>query len=127
MKKIISSAVIIFCLVLFTDKSYAQGNLQFNQVINLIIPANTIVPFTVPAGKVWKIESAGLGGSSSSSLILRDASALPIAYFFGATSTSGGNAPFPFWLASSFSGSFQSTGTNPYRDVVSIIEFNVVP
>jgi hypothetical protein len=127
MKKIISSVVVIFCFVLFADKLSAQGNLQFNQVVTIIVPANTIVAFTVPAGKVWKIESAGMGGPSSSSLILRDASALPIAYFFGSTSSSGGNAPFPFWLPSSFSGSFQSTGTNPYRDVISIIEFNVIP
>lgn len=32
----------------------AQGNLQFNQVK---IISNTDAPQTVPAGKVWKIES----------------------------------------------------------------------
>lgn len=123
MKKIISATAVIFCLVLFAGKAYAQGNLQFNQVITIIVSANTTSSFTVPAGKVWKIESAGLGGGSSSSLILRDASALPIAYFYGGSNIT----PFPFWLPSSFSGSFQSTGTNPYRAVISIVEFNVVP
>jgi hypothetical protein len=64
-----------------------------------------------------------MGGSSPSSLLMRDASANVIAYFTGANNT----VVLPFWLPSSFSGSFQSTGTNPYRDVLSIIEFNVVP
>ena len=107
----------------FAKTAKAQGNLQFNQVILITVPQNTTVAFAVPAGKVWKIESVGMGGSSTSSLVMRDASANIITYFVGATNT----AALPFWLPASFSGSFQSTGTNPYRDVVSIIEFNVVP
>lgn len=125
MKKIISVLVVVFCVTFFAHQSQAQGNLQFNQVIIFNIPPSGNVPFTVPAGKVWKIESAGVGGTSSTSLSLRDASSNTIAYFFGAGT--GNNTPFPFWLPDSFSGSFQSSGTNPYRDVVSIIEFNVVP
>jgi hypothetical protein len=123
MKKIVSVIAVIFCLLFFADRSYAQGNLQFNQVILFTVPANTTVAFTVPAGKVWKIESIGVGGASSTSVVLRDGSANMIAYLLGTTNAS----QLPFWLPESFSGSFQSTGTNPYRDVVSIIEFNVVP
>ena len=53
----------LFVLVLFFLGSYnAQGNLQFNQVITYNIGgiANNYdnVNFTVPVGKVWKIESA---------------------------------------------------------------------
>jgi|SRR5687767_2422701 len=121
MKKIIFLSLFILSAALVK----AQGNLQFNQVIVYTIPLNSSVAFTVPAGKVWKIESAGVGGTGSTSLSLRDATSAPVAYFFGATS--GNNTPFPFWLPGSFSGSFVSSGTNPYRDIISIIEFNVVP
>lgn len=107
----------------FSKQAIAQGNLQFNQVILFTVPLNTTVAFSVPAGKVWKIESVGMGGTSSSSLLLRDAGSNVITYFTGANN----NAALPFWLPSSFNGSFQSTGTNPYRDVISIIEFNIVP
>jgi hypothetical protein len=117
-------AVITLSAGLFNEAA-AQGNLQFNQVVLLTIPLNTTVTFNVPAGKVWKIESVGAGGSSSTALILKDSGGNNIAYFIGANT--GINAVLPFWLPSGFSGSFQSTGTNPYRDVVSIIEFNVVP
>ena len=55
----------LFCLILIC--SYGQGNLQFNQVINIQftkrLPYNTgggaDTLITVPAGKIWKIESAG--------------------------------------------------------------------
>lgn len=123
MKNFITLLAVVFCAVLFTHESHAQGNLQFNQVILFSVPQNTTAAFTVPAGKVWKIESFGVGGTSSTSILVRDASANTIAYLCGAQVT----ASLPFWLPSSFSGSFQSTGTNPYRDVISIIEFNVVP
>jgi hypothetical protein len=60
MKKILSLVVAL----LFTASlsSFAQGNLQFNQVIsasfNLGSNANSTT-LTVPVGKVWKIESMG--------------------------------------------------------------------
>jgi hypothetical protein len=38
---------------------YSQGNLQFNQVLNLIPGSN----YTVPAGKVLKIESVSMNGN----------------------------------------------------------------
>jgi hypothetical protein len=117
-------AAITLTAGLFNHAS-AQGNLQFNQVILLTVPLNSSITFNVPAGKVWKIESVGVGGASNTSLILRDSGGNNVAYFFGATSDN--NVKCPFWLPSSFSGSFISTGTNPYRDIISIIEFNVVP
>jgi hypothetical protein len=40
---------------------YSQGNLQFNQVLNLIPGSN----YTVPAGKVLKIESIATTSGSS--------------------------------------------------------------
>ena len=52
MRKIMTIAMILFSMA-----SYAQGNLQFNQVLN-IKNGDT---YTVPAGKVLKITSTGSG------------------------------------------------------------------
>ena len=60
MKKTIS---IFAFLLAFTTNSFAQGNLQFNQVINgntapvtFNYATQTLGTIVVPAGKVWKIE-----------------------------------------------------------------------
>lgn len=58
---------LLLCLMVVTAAAFAQGNLQFNRVF--IVETDFAVPntnfyhstdlsFTVPAGKVWKIESA---------------------------------------------------------------------
>lgn len=124
MKKILTpflfAAILIFG---FSKSSSAQGNLQFNQVILLDIPFNSVQNISVPAGKVWKIESAGSGSSSSNGVYLRNASATAIAYFATANVSS---SPYPYWLPSGFIGSFQNIHPS-LRMTVSIIEFNVVP
>jgi hypothetical protein len=51
---------ILFFLVLTTIAAKAQGNLQFNQVINLTAGNNYIVP----QGKVLKIESISMSSGS---------------------------------------------------------------
>jgi hypothetical protein len=54
MKILILSFFLVLCSLL-----YSQGNLQFNQVIRPSVSGlGTIQSFVVPAGKVWKIESA---------------------------------------------------------------------
>ena len=57
---------LLFILFIFSN-SFAQGNLQFNQVINISNTLNVIRDsrvvfntFTVPIGKVLKIESASV-------------------------------------------------------------------
>jgi hypothetical protein len=56
MKKLILISGFIF----FSLNSFCQGNLQFNQVLTFsgaLTGSTTISPtYTVPAGKVWKIE-----------------------------------------------------------------------
>jgi hypothetical protein len=54
MKKIITIAILLFSMA-----TYAQGNLQFNQVLN-IKNGDT---YTVPAGKVLKITSTTSGNN----------------------------------------------------------------
>ena len=44
--------ILLILTIAFSSTSFAQGNLQFNQVIKVID-----VNQTVPAGKVWKVET----------------------------------------------------------------------
>ncbi len=123
-KKILAPVLLVALFIIgFSRSSSAQGNLQFNQVILIDINFNTIQPIAVPAGKVWKIESAGSGSSSSNGVYLRNASATAIAYF---ATTNVSSSPYPYWLPSGFTGSFQNIHPS-LRMSVSIIEFNVVP
>jgi hypothetical protein len=64
MKKIITITILLFSMA-----SYAQGNLQFNRVRTFTGNASGyIVLDTVPAGKIWKIESTGFSGKDNSFL-----------------------------------------------------------
>jgi len=122
--KLIKNSLFVFALFITIGVS-AQGNLQFNQVILYDIVASGTQNITVPANKVWKIESVSHGYiAGSSAMSLRNSAAQPIAFFSGSTGTSY-TANYPFWMPSNFSGSFANqTG---YRATISIIEFNVVP
>jgi hypothetical protein len=123
MKKIITAFAIIFCVAFFAQESKAQGNLQFNQIIFYDIVFNGTQNFTVPAGKVWKIESVGTGSTSSTPLYLRNAGGVAIAHF---NSSGYSSASFPYWLPPGFAGTFANIHPS-IRATVSIIEFNVVP
>jgi hypothetical protein len=107
----------IFLFVMFSTLSvYSQGNLQFNQV--LILDATGLgVSHTVPAGKVWKIESVAIAANSSYFQIQWGG----LSYFL--VSFAAGYNTLPFWLPSNASVVFIGS-TNAK---VSVIEFNVVP
>ncbi len=55
MKKIITITILLFSMA-----SYAQGNLQFNQVLTYTGSLNNTqqisATYTVPVGKIWKIK-----------------------------------------------------------------------
>lgn len=104
----------------------AQGNLQFNQVLYLSSSTDNQTQWTVPAGKVWKIESLGVA-STSLNVYINNALAF---YYVGAYSNSGNSGYYrnadasPIWLpAGSVLGHACSCGNRWF----SIIEFNVVP
>lgn len=121
MKKIISVFAILFCITFFANKSQAQGNLQFNQVILVDLASGGTQAIAVPAGKVWKIETASTYNGSNAGITVRNAAVQPI----GILSTSTAAASYPFWLPSGYSGSFFNNAAG--RSCISIIEFNVVP
>ena len=113
-------------LLLLSSIAFSQGNLQFNQV-KLVSTQET-----VPAGKVWKVESAIFQGGSNFQIVM---------YTYGSMSYSiNGNAcyiattgvntssnmpvhdnAFPFWLPA---GATLAAGTN--MRYLSVLEFNIV-
>ena len=108
----------IAVLILISISLKAQGNLQFNQVLLLDVtnPANSV---TVPAGKVWKIESAIMNQNNSYTQLQIGG----VSYYLSSTSTLYKNVPF--WIPSGTSlGLLSPSG---HLGKISIIEFNVVP
>ena len=112
------------CLFMICMLGKAQGNLQFNQVITYniggIASQNDNIWFTVPVGKVWKIETAV--NWSGNPLYLYPNGA--VNYGINLASSSKTVSDFPIWLQAGYTGTF-SIYSN--RALISIIEFNIVP
>ncbi len=142
MKKII---LIIAIAVLACTRTFAQGTLQFNRVVDatfygaaLTLSSPVIGSVTVPAGKVWKIESAsGFGGSSASpnagfgatySITVGDHN---LNYFVNGGSYIVTNY-CPVWLPAGtyqvkFVSSNNNAGSFAATTAISAIEYNIVP
>jgi hypothetical protein len=136
---------------------FAQGNLQFNQVYNLNysgtqtptagVPTVTFqnASISVPAGKVWKIESANVTTQQSIStgyllhpivngggtfLMLNN---IVIANNLGTTMNYDKFTCFPFWLpAGTYPVKLVGQYPNDYGawtaySNISVIEFNIIP
>ncbi len=130
MKKFLLS----FIFVLGTFLTFSQGNLQFNQVLTI-----REVATTVPAGKVWKVESyqqatisvTSSGAISTCADLTRTRPYTIDGYLYydigNVASGSGGyiviaQNQFPIWLKEG-----QIINTTCPNDFLSIIEFNIVP
>ncbi len=126
---------LLFILAIaFSSASFAQGNLQFNQVIKVID-----VNQTVPAGKVWKVESyhqQTVGISTNMPTTNCTDLARPRPYYVdnvmyhhinpigngNSSFASAATNEFPLWLSAG-----QLIRTTCPGDFLSIIEFNIVP
>lgn len=98
----------------------AQGNLQFNQVINLeFVSAGTTV--TVPVGKVWKIENCMITSTNFYACMVVNGQ---IYYMRQHNTSSSAWDNFPFWFAE---GKTITFGGGCSSGILSILEFNVVP
>ena len=123
----------LFALLIFGPLK-AQGNLQFNQIVTV-----GTTSLTVPAGKVWKVESYTESdvtfNINVSSGCINSNYHRPLVinnnnyYFFGnmATASSGANYvttgnKLPIWLKPG-----DQIRTVCSSDFASVIEFNVVP
>ena len=121
--------LLFFALIFFGAHSKAQGNLQFNQVLHLEITCCTASAFTVPVGKVWKIEGAMAYNNSYPTRITAVNGNPMEAYLTGYTYLNYGilPIPLPYWLPANTQVSFNTGSGVGQKGYVSIIEFNVIP
>jgi hypothetical protein len=97
----------------------------FSQVIVTEIPKRAeesgTVSITVPSGKFWKIESAGIGATNGT-VYLKTGTEL-IAILFTSTNGNMHSSYLPVWLPQNFSG--ELVNDSSARAMVSITEWSV--
>lgn len=129
MKNFIATLTFFFA---FTAFSTAQGNLQFNQVINGEITAmvtydlTTMGTITVPTGKVWKVESVSMRYFDGTWATVSSATAWIDKHHVW---DPGLNIPsiLPLWLSEG-TYTVSAVGSNENLDFTySVIEFNITP
>lgn len=129
---------ILFVLLISIETSLAQGNLQFNQVVTYTGTGSGSFSYvspswTVPAGKVWKIESASpnLGNTAVSRAVNINAGASWGSFALTTSSQETTINPFPIWLKAGDLVQLQAAGnccsTTSFSYAISIIEFNIIP
>ncbi len=117
MKKYLATISLFFFLVLCSE---AQGNLQFNQVLNYEFTLNGNT-FTVPAGKVWKLENVMITTTNNYACLVYNGNT----YLMRQHNTSSSAWDnFPFWIGSNKT---FTLGGGCASGLISIIEFNIVP
>jgi hypothetical protein len=124
MKKIILFLRLALCTALFSALSsqlYSQGNLQFNQVLNIEFASMGSTAVTVPAGKIWKLENCMLTSINNYACMVFNGTTY---YLRQHNTSSSAWDNFPFWFGS---GKTVTFGGGCSAGIVSVIEFNVVP
>ena len=109
-----------------------QGNLQFNQALLLESSLSTCITcWTVPAGKVWKVEQIMSNSDVLPSLYVNNKELVTMTgHAFATNSTSyyahrwGYNTPF--WLPANSTMGFGSLGSSK-NITFFVLEFNIVP
>jgi hypothetical protein len=125
-------------LVAISATTFAQGNLQFNQVINdeytglVITTGSTLGTLTVPAGKVWKIEFVSFTSNTNPSYPSVHSSGTAQVFINNynvyAGNTGAGTIHFPIWLSEGSYPVKARQGSNGNSTLsISAIEFNIVP
>ena len=144
--KQMKTRLLFLLFIAFTLGLEAQGDLQFNQVLNfdLVIPSepgigikSSIVPLTIPTGKVWKVVSASANTgpnttvNSTINVQLRLDEVL-IYILSSGSSFSLGNV-FPIWLPAGehsiellYNWISNTYGAGDINGKLSVIEFNIV-
>jgi hypothetical protein len=116
MKIILTSLFLVFCTFIFS-----QGNLQFNQVLNIEFTGTSTTSYTVPVGKIWKLENCLLPSTNTYACMVYNGTTY-ILRQHNTSSSSWDN--FPFWIGS---GKTITFGGGCSSGMISIIEFNVMP
>ena len=112
--------VFFTCCIFIYLNGFSQGNLQLNQVLNLSFTSNGN-NYSVPAGKVWKIEGVGLSSYSS----FFSVSVAGQQVFLKNTNTGYGPVfdSFPYWINGGQNVFFSGLNSG----VASVLEFNIIP
>ena len=138
--------LLFLLFITFTLGLEAQGDLQFNQVLNfdLVIPSapgsgikSSIVPLTVPTGKVWKVVSAsansGPGTSINTSMNAQLRLDEVLIFILPAASSFSLGNVMPMWLPAGehsvellYQWGASSYGAGVVNGKLSVIEFNIV-
>jgi hypothetical protein len=74
-----------------------MASLNFNRIYINTIPADSFILFTVTSGKIWKIESVGIGGTKGA-VYLRAATNDNIAILFSTIQDNDYGSQLPYWL-----------------------------
>lgn len=117
---------------------YAQSNLQFSQVLTYsgrLANANNAggdssSAWTVPAGKVWKVESASAAFGYASYPVFLTVNGTKVYDIYVYNSSSSRNVYFPIWLKAGDSARIvEYYPSNSYFTdyFISIVEFNLTP
>jgi hypothetical protein len=118
--------ILFFLLIGFWGASLrAQGSLQFNDVKLLTATSNNTT-FTVPANKVWKVETAGVSSSSSSYLSISiNGSSYWLTPNWNNVDQGRYQLRLPLWLPAGtvVSLPFSTADTR----MISVLEFNIIP
>jgi hypothetical protein len=112
---------ILLATCFFILESKAQGNLQFNQVLNVQYTSSASTTLTVPAGKVWKLENLVMTSLNTYACFIYNGTTY---YLRQHNTSSSAWDNFPFWIGSEQTITF---GAGCSSGMISIIEFNVVP
>ena len=107
-----------------------MADLQFSQVILYTFNKANPQTITVPSGKIYKIESAGIGGTNGA-IFLRTNFGSPVvpdstrvAIIFTTVGDDNFSSPLPYWLPAGFTGNLYADTENVAT--VSITEYLVV-
>ena len=125
--------LVFFAFIFFGAHCKAQSNLQFNQVLNLEITYNSALTYTIPAGKVWKIEQSTVyisfsqGSSSANNYSMYINNTLLFNKHNSNTFSST-----PMWLSEgshTVKIAFETTSGGPFnfKGSINAIEFNIIP
>jgi hypothetical protein len=139
---------LLFIFLLGFANSFAQGNLQFNRVVNFSsaqVNGTSYTrgdyiyqSFTIPAGKVWKIENVMVasGSLTEQGYVAACPSCAAafngiIAYIYYTSGYAPDNAKFPIWLSEGnynfiITDNNGTSVTDVLRASYSAIEFNVI-
>ena len=125
--------IFILLAIAFSSASFAQGNLQFNQVVNLNYSHTgagkvNVGSITVPAGKVWKATSASALGNNDPTTQVAIYVGNHVAFANYSNGDLANYQAVPLWLnEGSFDVYLWSNASCARLGSLSILEFNVVP